>query len=183
MGHLRDRHGAIGIHDDSFGSDSIYYLFSLYTRLNVSWFLEIGKMIERNKDWDPFSDDAEFDKICKGSEDSEQMALMGWAARAIFHGKFPELVMLHHVPNGGERNVVIATKLKAMGAKAGVPDLFLDVPRHGLHGLRIEMKRADGGTASKEQLVWRDRYYAQGFGWALAHGWKEARAILIQWLE
>ncbi|MBD4207883.1 VRR-NUC domain-containing protein [Xanthomonas citri pv. citri] len=122
-----------------------------------------------------------------GTEDGEQIALMGWAARAIFHRKFPELRMLHAVPNGGERNVVIATKLKATGVKAGVPDLFLDVARHGMHGLRIEMKRSTihGGSpsqASDKQLQWRDWYYDEGFGWALACGWKEARDIIVAYL-
>lgn len=145
-------------------------------------------MIEKNANWEVSQDDEEFDRSCKnGSEDGEQIALMGWAARAIFHQKFPELKMLHAVPNGGERNVVIATKLKATGVKSGVPDLFLDVARHGMHGLRIEMKRSriNGGKesqASENQIKWRDWYYEQGFGWALACGWKEARDIIVAYL-
>lgn len=143
-------------------------------------------MIERNANWDVRSDDKEFDKMAIGPEDGEQIALMGWAARAIYHGKFPELVMLHAVPNGGERNVVIATKLKATGVKAGVPDLFLDVPRHGMHGLRIELKRhknKGGGRPTSQQLDWAARYHALGYGWCLAWGWLEARDILVQYLD
>src|SRR3546814_12030963 len=125
-------------------------------------------MILKNPDWDYWSDDDEFDKRCKGTEDAEQIALMGWAARAQYHGLYPSLWLLHHIPNGGERNVVVATKLKAMGAKPGVPDLFLPVPRHDRNGLYIELKRSwafGGGKPSPAQLKWRDRLYAQGFGW------------------
>ncbi|MCK9234946.1 MAG: VRR-NUC domain-containing protein [Acholeplasmataceae bacterium] len=143
-------------------------------------------MIEPNPNWHPYDDDAEFDARCKGSEDAEQMALMAWAARAMYHGKWPELKLLHHIPNGGERSVVVATKLKAMGTKPGVPDLFLPVARHGVHGLYIELKKDwkfGGGKASAVQLEWRDALIDCGYGWALAQGWKEARETLIQYLS
>lgn len=144
--------------------------------------------LDVNPDWKVDQDDEEFDRSCKnGSEDGEQIALMGWAARAIFHQKFPELCMLHAVPNGGQRDAVVGAKLKATGVRAGVPDLFLDVARHGMHGLRIEMKRSriNGGRPSdlsEAQKVWRDRYFECGYGWALALGWKEARDILVAYL-
>lgn len=143
-------------------------------------------MIERDPNWDVYSDDDEFGKRCKGSEDAEQMALMAWCARAMYHGFWPELRLLHHIPNGGERNVVIATKLKAMGTKAGVPDLFLPVARHGVHGLYIELKKDwkfGGGKPSAEQLKWRDDLQGEGYGWALAMGWQEAREILMRYLS
>lgn len=143
-------------------------------------------MIERDPDWNIYSNDDEFDARCRGSEDAEQIALMAWCARAQYHGRFPELWLLHHIPNGGERNVVVATKLKAMGAKPGVPDLFLPVARHGCYGLYIELKKAfkhGGGKPSKDQIIWRDRLQAEGYGWALAQGWKEARDMLVQYLS
>lgn len=143
-------------------------------------------MIEVDPNWNPYSDDDEFSKRCKGSEDAEQMALMAWAARAQYHGRYPELKWLHHIPNGGERNVIVATKLKAMGTKAGVPDLFLPVARHGVHGLYIELKKDwkfGGGKPSADQLEWRDGLQSEGYGWALAMGWREARDILMQYLD
>lgn len=142
-------------------------------------------MIEVDPNWKYWQDDEEFDKLCRGSEDSEQMAVMAWAARAQYHGVYPELWSLHHIPNGGERSVIVATKLKAMGVKKGIPDLFLPEPRHGLHGLYIEMKKAfkhGGGKPSADQLVWKRYLQGKGYGWALALGWKEARDILVQYL-
>jgi hypothetical protein len=52
-----------------------------------------------------------------------------------------------HPPNGGSRNVIEATKLKAMGTRAGVPDLVF--VRHG-KAYFIELK-APKGRVSEAQ--------------------------------
>lgn len=44
------------------------------------------------------------------------------------------------IPNGGQRNVIVAAKLKASGTLSGVWDLLLTVPKNGKSGLFIEMK-------------------------------------------
>ena len=49
-------------------------------------------------------------------------------------GRFPELVLLYHIPNGGKRDAQTAISLKRQGVKAGVPDLHLPVARGGYHG-------------------------------------------------
>ncbi len=51
------------------------------------------------------------------------------------------------IPNGGARNVVTATRLRAEGVMAGVPDLF--VVDYG--GFFLEVKTATG-KLSKEQV-------------------------------
>lgn len=76
------------------------------------------------------------------SEDTEQETVIQWARYCS--GKWPELKLLHHIPNGGSRNKKEAVKLKRMGVRAGVADLFLPVSRSGYHGLYIEMKYEDG---------------------------------------
>ena len=59
--------------------------------------------------------------------------------------------LLHHSPNGGKRNAVEASKFKAMGVRAGFPDLILCVARHGYHGLFIELKTAKGRQSDNQK--------------------------------
>ena len=72
------------------------------------------------------------------TEAEEQIALFEWAA--LQSGRFPELALLYHVPNGGSRNKIEAARLRAQGVKSGVPDLCLPVARGGNHGL---LRRVD----------------------------------------
>jgi hypothetical protein len=53
---------------------------------------------------------------------------------------WPNLWLLHSIPNGGKRSVTTAVSLKNEGVLSGVCDLFLPVARCGYHGLYIEMK-------------------------------------------
>ncbi|MGH9837274.1 MAG: hypothetical protein ACREEM_00645 [Blastocatellia bacterium] len=46
---------------------------------------------------------------------------------------YPVLKLLYAVPNGGDRNLYVARKLKAEGVMAGVADLCLPAARRGCH--------------------------------------------------
>lgn len=113
-------------------------------------------------------------------EDAEQATLMSWAA--MQKGKYPELELLFHIPNGGRRNAAEAARFKAEGVKAGVPDLFLPVARNGLHGLWIEMKRREGGRVSEHQSEWIERLRVQGYAVEVCYGWQEASKVLTEYL-
>lgn len=69
-------------------------------------------------------------------EGNEQVALMRWLQ--LQHSA--AFAVTWHTPNGGQRNKVVAAKLKAQGTKAGVPDLQLAMARGGYFGLFIEFK-------------------------------------------
>lgn len=114
------------------------------------------------------------------TEEVEQTCLFRWAAYAS--GAYPELRMLHAIPNGGKRGKAEAGRMKAAGVKAGVPDMCLPVARHGCHGLYIELKRASGGRVSKEQVAWMDALTRQGYRCALCRGWNEARKVIEEYL-
>lgn len=70
--------------------------------------------------------------------------------------------VLFAVPNGGYRNIATARKLKAEGVTPGVSDLILLVPKHGYHGLCIEMKHGKGRQSPK-QVAWEKAVKKQGY--------------------
>jgi hypothetical protein len=71
-------------------------------------------------------------------EHEEQVVFMQWCQ--LQEKKFPELKLMFAIPNGGQRSVTTASKLKKEGVKAGIPDLHLPVARGEYNSLFIEMK-------------------------------------------
>ena len=94
------------------------------------------------------------------TEHQEQAMLVAWARHTESH--WPELALLHAIPNGGWRHKATAGRLKAEGLKPGVPDLCLPVARHGYHGLYLEMK-SKKGRVRQSQRWWLDALTAQGY--------------------
>jgi hypothetical protein len=113
------------------------------------------------------------------SEHTEQCALFEWATWN--EARIPELALLMHIPNGGKRSRGVAGQLKAAGVKAGVPDLFLPVARHGAHGLWIELK-VGRNRLSREQREWLLALQRQGYDAHAVFGWQDAARLLCLWL-
>ena len=128
-------------------------------------------------------DPAEIGRI--ESEHAQQVALFAWAA--LNFNQYPELRWMFAIPNGGERNKIVAANLKAEGVRANVPDIFLPIPRAEWHGLFIEMKKKKGATPegkpSVEQLGFIYEMWARGYAARVCVGWEMARDTLIQYLE
>lgn len=114
------------------------------------------------------------------TEEAEQISLIQWTY--MQSGKYPELRLLYHCPNGGSRHRPEAVRFQAMGVKPGVPDLFLPVARRGLHGLYIEMKREDGGRVSNYQRQWLEDLTREGYGAVVCSGFEEAKKTLLWYL-
>ena len=115
------------------------------------------------------------------TEGQEQATLFSWAA--MIKCRRPELQLLFHIPNGGERSKVEAARFKAEGVKPGVPDLFLPVARGPWHGLFIELKRQKGGKVSAAQRLWIDALLTQGYCAAVCYGWKDAAKLIEDYLD
>ena len=113
------------------------------------------------------------------TEHAHQVALMAWCA--INFRRLPKLKLLFAIPNGGERNPIVAARMKAEGVRSGVPDLMLPVARHGMHGLFIEMKKPRTGTVSEKQDQWHNDLRGEGFAVAVCYGWQEAVECLERW--
>ena len=113
------------------------------------------------------------------SEEQEQIALFKWAK--LQENMYPELRLLFHVPNGGKRSKVTAAHMKAAGAKAGVPDVFLPVPRTPWHGLFMEMKYGKN-KPSQEQMQWLFDLTVMNYKTAVCYSMEEARAEILAYL-
>ena len=116
------------------------------------------------------------------TEAKHQAAVFKWSRQPSIRSKWPELALLHHIPNGGNRDEIEGRHLKEQGVKPGVPDLCLPVARGPYHGLYIEMKNETGRT-SPEQDWWGNQLIARGFMWEVCHGWQSAVRTLEWYLN
>ena len=114
-------------------------------------------------------------------EAQEQKTLFEWAGYAI--GKYPELRLLYHIPNGGSRNPIEAHNLKLQGVKAGVPDICLPIPKGIYSALYVELKRRKGGKVSEAQREWLDALNRAGCKAVVCNGFDEARQTILDYLR
>ena len=90
----------------------------------------------------------------KTTEHAEQAAVVKWWAYSCKQYGLPEFALLA-IPNAAKRSHALASYLKAEGLRAGVPDLFLAVPRKwpDVPGLWIEMKVHPNKPTPSQQAV------------------------------
>lgn len=111
------------------------------------------------------------------SEHEHQVNLIKW-----FDMQYKEFSgRLFAIPNGGQRNIIVATKLKAEGVRSGVPDLMLPVRRGGFGGLFIEMKKVKG-RATESQNDWNLFLREQNYCAAICCGFDEAKQFVNSYL-
>ena len=90
-------------------------------------------------------------------EDAIQMTVMQWIyMQPMLHP------YIFHIPNGGDRSPQYASKLRKMGLKPGVSDLFIAMPKKGYHGMWLELK-AKTGRLGPAQKVFLADMEAQGY--------------------
>ena len=95
--------------------------------------------------------------------------------------KYPELSLMFAIPNGGQRSITTAGKLKKEGVKAGIPDLHLPVARGEYHSLFIEMK-AGKNKATKLQVAMMEALEKVGNKCVVCYGAKEAIEATLEYL-
>ncbi len=112
------------------------------------------------------------------SEHTHQVNLIRWFDMAFkqYKGR------LFAIPNGGQRNIIVATKLKSEGVRPGVPDLMLPVPYGGYHGLFIEMKKVKG-KISETQKDWAAFLNSNGYISSTCFGFDDAKSCISNYLE
>src|SRR4029079_16310022 len=75
--------------------------------------------------------------------------------------RFPDLALLHAIPNGGARSKRTASRMKAQGVLRSMPDLCLPVARASFIGLYIEVK-LPGEDPTDEQAAMHERLRDRG---------------------
>lgn len=119
-------------------------------------------------------------KYAKKSEDTEQISVMNWAH---WHtGEYPALKWLHHIPNGGSRNQLEAKKLKEMGVKPGVADLFLPCPKGCYHGMYIEMKFGNNRHTDRQKEFLADMAET-GYFVVTCYSYEDAKRMLKEYVS
>ena len=119
-------------------------------------------------------------KRSHNAEGDEQAALFEWAE--FRRRRYPELALMHHIPNGGHRHISVARKLKAEGVKSGVPDICLPVPKGKYHGMYLEMKTGYNGTTTNQDK-WLKRLSKQGYFCAICWGMEDAIQAIEEYLK
>lgn len=120
---------------------------------------------------------------------------------ARLHEPIPELKWLHAIKNQGHGDRVRGARSAMEGVRTGVFDIFLpslkfDAPFKGgikdeyeqiFAGLYIELKTPDrknhkNGGASDKQLEFQADMREAGYAAEIAHGWTEARDMILRYL-
>lgn len=105
-------------------------------------------------------------KTIYSSEHQEQKALVNW-----FRLTYPNYLLVA-VPNGGNRDLIEAKKLKDEGVLKGFPDLICVADKKSFF---IEMKKKKGGVLSKEQIRVHQLLMNLGYTVLVGYGFIDAK--------
>ena len=95
-----------------------------------------------------------------------------------FDYSYPDFRLnLFAIPNGGKRNIITASIMKAEGVRAGVADLFLAVAKSGSNGLFIEMKYGKN-KQSDNQLEFQKCVFNQGYSYVVCYSFDEFKEVI-----
>jgi hypothetical protein len=118
-------------------------------------------------------------KKSAGREQSEhkiQADCIKWVrARAVTSWRFS---LFFAIPNGGPRNAITGSRLKAEGVTPGVPDLFLPLANDEHHGLFIEMK-TPSGNVSDAQLDIHETLRQRGYRVEVIRSFDEFKHVVL----
>lgn len=123
------------------------------------------------------------------TEDKLQIQCVRWMQL-----QYPKLApLLHHSPNGGARSKTEGAIFKAMGTRAGFPDLFLYLPREYhlpgggkkiIHGLAIELKTTERGSRQSDaQKQWQQQLTEQGYLYVVCRTLEEFQKVITDYIQ
>jgi hypothetical protein len=116
----------------------------------------------------------------KGTEHAHQVALFMYIATLV--SKHPEAKWIYAIPNGGERNPIVASRLKAEGVRSGVSDICIPFARKGYYGFYIEMKKPKG-KESPEQIAFGKFLVTQQYLYTMCDSWEKGKNAINWYLS
>lgn len=114
----------------------------------------------------------------KYQESADQIALVRWFK--IQYPAFKDLLVSY--PAGLNLGVTQRVRARAMGLKAGMPDLQLLIPTKHSPGLFIEMKTKKG-TLSDVQKEFHEILLSQNYTITVCKGFEEGMAAIKNYLK
>lgn len=103
------------------------------------------------------------------TEHEHQVQFVAW-----FRKTFSD-VLIFAIPNGGQRNIAVAAKLKAEGVTAGIPDLFIPA-----WSLWIEMKTPTGRLSEPQKAIKAYLEQLDGHSYLIGQGFQDIREKITQ---
>lgn len=91
-------------------------------------------------------------------------------------------IPIFHIPNEAKRSIRTAAHLKAMGMRAGVPDLFVPIAKGRYHGLFIEMK-VKPNKLTQAQFDWLLELERRGYCAKCCYGAASAVELIKRYME
>lgn len=90
--------------------------------------------------------------------------------------QYPNIICMA-IPNGGKRNKIEASIMKAEGVYSGASDLFIPIYNGRFYGLFIEMKFGKG-VLTENQKKFRDNVQKNGYCFEICHSLDEFITII-----
>ena len=90
--------------------------------------------------------------------------------------------LIYAIPNGGQRNVIVASKLKAEGVLSGVPDLHIPISKKGYNGLYVELKNGKAGKVSDNQKTIMQKLKNEGYQCEVCRSFDEFKNVVDNYM-
>ena len=108
----------------------------------------------------------------KHAEDTIQEGFFSWV-RENSYKNIPLGELCFAIPNGGNRNLKEAVRLKRQGVLSGVSDVFMAIPMPGSAGLWIEFKSGTN-KLSENQQIFKENMIKVGYSHVICYSAMDA---------
>ena len=101
---------------------------------------------------------------------------------SYFRLRYPK-DLIYAIPSGGQRNVIVAAKLKAEGVLSGVPDLCIPIAKKCFNGIYIELKNGKAGKVSENQKTILDKLQSEGYRCEVCRSFDEFKNVVDNYMN